>query len=169
MAVAAGLCAVLAVAGCGDTVPGQASTTTSLTKADLYDPCTLPADAITAAGANPATKDDNPFLVARDAWKGCSWRANGYHLAVFNTTHTLADFRSNELFHNFRDIQLPQRRAVAYTIGDKTPPDSCDVTFETSSGTFQINASKFIDSKSTDDVCSIALQYAQVLDKWIPR
>ncbi|MEU2034941.1 DUF3558 domain-containing protein [Nocardia amamiensis] len=171
LAVAAGLCAVLAVAGCGTDVSGQSqpSPAASLTSAELYDPCTLPSDAISAAGANPATKDDNPFLTPREGWKGCSWKANGFTLAVFATTHPIAEFRSNSLFHDFKDVDVSGRKAVSYLVGNKTPPDECDVTFETSRGVVQINAGRWIDSKSAVDVCSIAIQSASALSRWIPR
>ncbi|MGQ4599986.1 DUF3558 family protein [Nocardia sp. R6R-6] len=171
LVVAAGLCTVLAVAGCGKSVSGQPSTSTSLTKADLYDPCTLPDDVITAAGANPATKDDNPFLVARDGWKGCVWDAAWYSLDVYSTTHSIAEFKSNDIFHDFRDVRIGVR--AASTLNQNTnnaPPDNCGVLFGTSRGTIQIMIRRNLSEKNrADDLCAIAVQSADVLDGSIPN
>ncbi|WP_169811013.1 DUF3558 domain-containing protein [Nocardia amamiensis] len=172
IAVAVGLCAVLAVAGCGQDLSGepQQSTVASLSKADLYDPCTLPADAITAAGADPASKDDNPFLVARDSWKGCAWRSSWYFLDVYSTNHSVAEFKSNDIFHDFRDAQLGSRKAMTFNQRvDNAAASNCGVVFGTSRGTIQLMVRRFASEQGRpDDLCALALRSANALNGSIP-
>src|SRR3546814_19686855 len=93
---AAGVCAVVALAGCSEAVDGQPEASGApLTKEQLFDPCTVSDSVLQAAGADPASKDDNPFSVPRPDWKGCSWRAGDHFISFFSTTNTMKQFRED--------------------------------------------------------------------------
>lgn len=151
---AAGVCAVLALAGCSKAVDGQPEASGApLTKEQLFDPCTVPDSVLRAAGANPASKDDNPFSVPRADWKGCGWRAGDHFISFFATTRTLQEFRQNTYLHDFKDVTVSGRQALQYYLGSSNPPEECEIVFDTSQGRITVKASKASSSKSTTDPC----------------
>ncbi|MEU4321703.1 DUF3558 domain-containing protein [Nocardia fluminea] len=168
--IAAGVCAVVALAGCSEAVDGQPEASAApLTKEQLFDPCTVSDSVLQAAGLDPTSKDDNPFSVAREEWKGCGWRGDGHFIYLKSTTYTLDEIRANDYFHDFRDITVGDRKAVQYLLGTRTPPNQCEITFDTSEGRVAVTATKFIDSKSTTDPCLLvnnaAPNFVDVLPK----
>ncbi|MFE3546000.1 DUF3558 domain-containing protein [Nocardia sp. NPDC059177] len=167
--VAAG-CAVLALAGCSQDVAGQPEASGApLTKEQLFDPCSVPDDVLLAAGADPASKDDNPFSVERAEWKGCSWKTPGYFLNFHSTTKTVQEFRENDYFHDFTDITVGDRLALQYLLGTRTPIDQCAIAFATSRGTVTLTAALFVNDKSGTDPCPLVNAAAADFVKVIPE
>ncbi|MFD9551333.1 DUF3558 domain-containing protein [Nocardia salmonicida] len=167
---AAGVCAVVALTGCSTAVDGQPEASgTPLTKEQLFDPCTVPDSVLQAAGLDPASKDDNPFSVARAEWKGCGWRGDGHFIYLKSTTYTLDEIRANKYFHDFQEVTVGGRKGLQYLLGERTPPNQCEITFDTSKGRVAITATKFIDSKSSTDPCAFvnnaAPKFVEVLPK----
>ncbi|MFD3428177.1 DUF3558 domain-containing protein [Nocardia fluminea] len=153
---AAGMCAVVALAGCSEAVDGQPEASGApLTKEQLFDPCTVSDSVLQAAGADPASKDDNPFSSPRADWKGCGWRAGDFFIDLFSTTYTMEKFRENRLLHDFQDVTIDGRKGVQYLIGEATPPGECGLAFESSQGTITLQSSKASSSKSTTDPCAV--------------
>ncbi|MFD3463471.1 DUF3558 domain-containing protein [Nocardia fluminea] len=153
---AAGVCAVLALAGCSEAVDGQPEASGApLTKEQLFDPCTVSDSVLQAAGLDPASKDDNPFSVPRAEWKGCAWRGDGHFIGMNSTTYTMQEFRANDYFHDFKDINVQGRPAMQYLLGTRTPANQCGIIFDTSQGRITVTASKFIDDKSSTDPCML--------------
>ncbi|MFC4377143.1 DUF3558 domain-containing protein [Nocardia halotolerans] len=153
---AAGMCAVLALAGCSDAVDGQPEASGAPpAKEQLFDPCTVPDSVLIAAGADPASKDDNPFSVPRADWKGCGWRAGEFFIDLFSTTNTMDEFRDNRLLHDFQDVAIEDRKGVQYLIGETSPPEECGLAFESSRGTITLQSSRASSSKSTTDPCVV--------------
>ncbi|MFD6108468.1 DUF3558 domain-containing protein [Nocardia salmonicida] len=146
---AAGVCAVLALTGCSTAVDGQPEASgTPLTKEQLFDPCTVPDSVLQAAGADPASKDDNPFSVPRSDWKGCGWRAGDFFISFLSSTYTIAEYRANDYYHDFQEVTVSGRSALQYQLGDKKPSDECGVVFDTTQGRIEVLASKASSSKS---------------------
>ncbi|MFD3743693.1 DUF3558 domain-containing protein [Nocardia sp. NPDC058633] len=165
-----GGCAVLALAGCSKGVDGQAEASGApLTKEQLFDPCGVPESALVAAGADPASKDDNPFSVGREDWKGCDWEADDYFIGLISTTHTLDEFRTNDRFSGFRDVTVDGRSAVQHYVGSQSPPNECQITFDTSQGLVSVSAMRFLSSKSTIDPCQWATAAAPHFVEFLPR
>ncbi|MGW5573827.1 DUF3558 domain-containing protein [Nocardia thailandica] len=180
--VVAGVCAVaLAVVGCGETVrgSGQPETTSAgapLSKEALFDPCSLPDRVIAATGADPATKDTHPFGPERSAFKGCVWEAKqsdgrwGHYVTVGSTTHTLADFRTNSYYRDFRDVQVANRTGLQFYLGSAVPPVECQIAFPTANqGVVFVTASKYIDSETSTDPCTLAGAAAAQIVTAIPQ
>lgn len=169
LALMAGVCAVLAVAGCGGSTESGTSTTgakTTLTTDQLWDSCSLPDAAIAATGVKADTKDTNPFGGPRSGWKGCNWNNDTYFLSVFSNNHTIDEVRSNTSFHSVHDVNVPGRRAVSYTEGSN---NSCGVDFQTSQGVVEMIVRPSPGSPSTGDYCAIALNTADSLNSLIPK
>ncbi|MFB7877673.1 DUF3558 domain-containing protein [Nocardia sp. NPDC056064] len=168
--LAAASCAVLALVGCSKEVDGQPEASGApLTKEQLFDPCATPDSVLLAAGADPASKDDNPFSVERAEWKGCSWRADGYYLNFHSTTKTIQDFRANDYLHDFRDITVGTRPALQYLMGDRKPVDQCAIAFDTSKGTVSLTAALFVADKSGTDPCPLVNTAATKFLEIIPE
>jgi hypothetical protein len=167
--VVAGLCAVLVVAGCSKSQPGssQASATT-LSEGQLWDPCSLPDSAISAAGADPGSKDTNTFGAPQPGWKGCAWSAGHYFLNVLVSVHTVDQVRASPLFHDVRDVNISGRRAVSYYL-QSSPPDNCIISIPTSKGLVEVDAAQSAGDPSAGDYCAIAMRSEQVLDAYLPQ
>jgi len=175
LGVVAGLCAVLAVAGCSESVSGQPEVSGApLTKEQLFDPCTLPESAIAATGADPATKDSNPFGTPRAEYIGCRWTAAntdgrwGFFLRISSSIKPIEDFRKNTYFREFHDIQVSDRAAYQYYLGPNIPPGGCEISFHTSRGVVSLAANKYVDSKTATDPCELALGAAVKVVEFLP-
>ncbi|MBU3067106.1 DUF3558 domain-containing protein [Nocardia sp. NEAU-G5] len=168
LAVVAGACVVLAVAGCGKSTESgtpQASAQT-LTPDQLWDPCSLPDSAVAATGVKADTKNTNPLGSKSTGWKACSWNNDTYFLDVDSTTHTIDEARSNDKFKNVHDVDVPGRKAFSYTEGSW---GSCGVDFQTSKGLVELIVRQSVGSPSAGDVCAIALSTTNSLNNLIPK
>lgn len=115
---AAGLVAVMAlVAGCGggtDGAPVAGSSTTSVMATPAargpWDPCTIPDDAVKAAGLDVESKTTNLFGDAplSNDWKTCIWNdpdpGSWYFLGVFSSHHDLEYLKKNDQFGEFTEV-----------------------------------------------------------------
>ncbi|MFE3545207.1 DUF3558 domain-containing protein [Nocardia sp. NPDC059177] len=169
--VVAASCAVLALAGCSQQVEGQPEASGApLTKEQLFDPCSVPASVLEAAGLDPTWKDDNPFSVARAEWKGCGYKGDGHFIYFASTIYTMDEIRANDYFHDFKDIAIDGRSGLKYTPGTRTPPNQCEIAFDTShQGRVMVTATKFVDNKSSTDPCAIVDAAAPHFLEIIPR
>ncbi|WP_181698726.1 DUF3558 domain-containing protein [Nocardia sp. GTS18] len=168
--IAVGVGVALVLSGCGQSVDGQPEVSGApLTKEQLFDPCGVPESALVAAGADPASKDDNPFSVPRAEWKGCGWNAGDHFISLFTTANTMQEVRANDYLHDFKDVTVGDRKATQYLLGTRTPPNQCGLAFESSQGTVLLQASKFIDDKSPTDPCTLANDAAPHFVSVLPR
>lgn len=171
LAVTAGVCAVLAVAGCSKSTESgtpTAAAQTTLSRDQLWDACTLPESAIAATGADPSTKDANPAEAQFPKWRGCSWRTSNYFLIVGAAASTMAEVRANSSFTNIKDVTVPGRQAVSYNQGST---DTCYVNFATAKGVADIAVNKMygVPNPDPEDACTIAAQAAVTLNSSIPK
>lgn len=170
LAVTAGICAVLAVAGCSKTTQSDtptAASQTTLSRDQLWDPCTLPDSAIAATGADPSTKDDNPGAAHFPRWRGCRWHTSSYFLTIGSASSTMAEIHANSSFTNLKDVNVPGRRsAVSYNEGVAT---DCYVDFPTSKGIADVSISKYPDVATSEDPCALAVRAASTLNSSIPK
>ncbi len=167
LAVMAGVCAVLAVAGCGKSTESGTPTASAqtLTPDQLWDPCSLPDSTVAATGVKADTKDTNPLGGKATGWKACGWFSDTYSLGVFSTTHTMDEVRSRSSFHNLHDVDVTGRNAVSY----QERSDSCGVDFPTSKGVVEVLINQSDGSPTAGDYCAIALHTADSLNNLIPK
>ncbi|WP_254207368.1 DUF3558 domain-containing protein [Nocardia alni] len=168
VAVVAGLCAVLAVAGCSKSQSGQpqAAATTTLSEAQIWDPCSLPDSAVAATGVDPSTKDTSG-VGNGPGWKICGWNSDTYFMDVDATSHTLADVRANPHLTHQQDIEIDGRKAVTSREGDNT--DDCGVDFATSKGVVEVVIRQSAGAATAGDYCAIAVRSVKALNQWIPQ
>ncbi|MFC8047947.1 DUF3558 domain-containing protein [Nocardia sp. NPDC057353] len=162
------LALVPVTAGCESSTEGSA-TPSSIAPEALFNPCVVPDGVVVAAGADPASKNDNPFGTPRTGWVGCRWLADRYALRIFATTKTIDEFRANDYFKDFREADLAGRQAVTFAEGRETPPGNCSVAYPTSQGTIQFLVSKDVTLAELPDPCEIVLRAARSADQSIPR
>ncbi|MGW5313151.1 DUF3558 domain-containing protein [Nocardia thailandica] len=175
--------AAAVLAGCsgsaeGGTGPVEAPPTVRNTPAatmQLFDPCTVSDRILAAAGADPATKDTNPFGASKIGFITCRWSTDaagsnpGHFLQIASTSHTLDDIRRNDNYRDFRTIAFDNRTALQFSVGTSTPSIECGVAFDSGQGTVAVTAGRFSDSKVTNDLCTIAAAAASTLSEAIPR
>lgn len=169
LAVTAGICAVLAMAGCSKSTQEGTATPASQTKLSrdqLWDSCTLADSVVAATGVDPSTKNTNPGDAQFPDWRGCSWRTTGYFLTVGATAHTMADVHASSSFKDMKDVSIPGRQAVSYNDGSS---DNCYVDFATAKGVADIAVRKAYGTATSEDPCAIAVRSATVLNSSIPK
>ncbi|MFD6221088.1 DUF3558 domain-containing protein [Nocardia asteroides] len=125
------------IAGCGNTelvdVQPTGTTATAPTTADpaagLWDPCTLPDSAQSAAGLNSSTEQKDVAGVAFEDWKVCSWQDSKkqYTFTMFATRHTLAEVKQRADYGEFVDTTVGTRAAVQYRTTGSTHDYSCSI------------------------------------------
>lgn len=158
------------VAGCDTTsVEGSPTGTSTAMNAGLFEPCDIPAEALRAAGVDPASKEPDVFGVQRTGWEVCGWTASWYYLSVFSTEHSFDEVKSNPNSTDFRPASVPGRDAVssretAYPVGEL-----CDISFATSEGTVIVRASKKGGVPAQEDPCVVAERSAVSLNNVLPR
>ncbi|MGW5453378.1 DUF3558 domain-containing protein [Nocardia sp. NPDC003979] len=168
--IAVGVGVALVLSGCGQSVDGQPEVSGApLTKEQLFDPCGVPESALVAAGLDPASKDTNLFSVPRAEWKGCAWRGGDHFISFMSTVYTIEEIRANDRYHDFKDVTVGDRKALRFTIGDEAVPVECEIAVETQQGRALINATKFVDSKSTIDPCVLAEDAAPHIIDYVPQ
>lgn len=141
----AGLVGVMvSVSGCGgatQSAPVAEPTSSAVAtpvEDEPWDPCTIPNDAIEAAGLDVDSKSTNLFGDAplSTDWKTCIWTdpdpGSWYFLGVFSSYHDLAYLQSNEQFGDFTAPDsagaVQFRRTASY---DEV---SCGVAYEVVGG-----------------------------------
>jgi hypothetical protein len=171
MAVVAGAGALLALAACSppgaDQSQAAPSSQETLTKQQLWDPCTLPDRVLAAVGVQAGTKDSMPSEMPNYIdWQGCAWHSATYFLSVFATVHTMAEFRANKTFEHVRDVTVGNRKAIDFDI--LSPPPNCSVALPTSKGTVQILIREAVGSNLSGNLCGLALRSANSLTPDLP-
>ncbi|MDQ1200589.1 MULTISPECIES: DUF3558 domain-containing protein [unclassified Rhodococcus (in: high G+C Gram-positive bacteria)] len=137
---------------------------------ELFDPCTVvPDEAIRAAGADPATKDDGGPLNSGQ-WKSCAWAGDSFFLDVQATTRTLDEFRSNPTYTELREVDVAGRTAaVSFRLAENADPSrSCVVAFDWKRGTIAILIDTKLTHAAETDPCVAALGSSNVLSSYLP-
>ncbi|MDV2477625.1 DUF3558 domain-containing protein [Rhodococcus zopfii] len=159
-------------AGCSiDTaIPGRA---TKIVPATLYDPCTLPDDALHAIGVDPASTAPDFFGVQSEGWEVCAWEADWYFVTVAATDVTVEEFRARPKNTDFRSVVVGARDAYSFRSIYESEQALCDLAYPSARGTLLIRAS----AKGTErgreeglpeDPCAVTLRTAITLDPYIP-
>lgn len=167
----ASMAGVALVGGCTPSTDGdpKPTTTTKVAQADLWDPCTIPADALTRTGLDPATASRDIAGVKQEGWKICGWKATWYYISVFSTNYTLDDVKRNPRNTEFTNVFVGPRAAVLYREKSDTKRSDCDVAFGIAQGAVLVNMQTFgsVDTPR-DDPCAVVMRYAVDLEPNMP-
>lgn len=167
----ASMAGIALVGGCTPSTDGdpKPTTTTKVAQADLWDPCTIPADALTRTGVDPATASRDIAGVKQEGWKICGWDGPGYNLSVFSTNYSLDDVRSNPNNTNLQPVTVGARNGVIYRQTSDSKLRDCDVAIGLDQGAvlFTLLTSALVDQPK-EDPCAAALRYATELEPQLP-
>ena len=135
---------MMLVAGCGESTPSapNAALPTSTSVAPIatepWDPCTIPDNAVEAAGLDVGSKTTNLFGDAplSNDWKTCIWTdpdpGSWYFLGAFSGFHSLDDLEANDRFNQFSKVD--GLGGYQFLRADRPAGRSCGMAFEVEKG-----------------------------------
>ncbi|MBY4109547.1 DUF3558 domain-containing protein [Rhodococcus fascians] len=135
---------MMLVAGCGESTPSapNAALPTSTSVAPIatepWDPCTIPDNAVEAAGLDVESKTTNLFGDAplSNDWKTCIWTdpdpGSWYFLGVFSSTHDLEYVEANDQFDSF--TAADENGFVQFRRTAKYDEVSCGTAYDVAGG-----------------------------------
>lgn len=169
----AAICAVagiLALTGCGmTTVEGQAETTKAQAGEPTFDPCSIPEDALRAAGVDPATQSRDIVGVKQPGWSLCRWRGPDYFVTIFAAGRPLDDILANPRFHDVTPVDVDGREAFTVRESNDTRNEYCDVAFPSGPDAIMIKSTYFKGLPASDSPCPLAVRNAEALAPSIPH
>jgi hypothetical protein len=136
--------AMVSVAGCGGAPPSAPNaalpTSTSVTPiaTEPWDPCTIPDNAVEAAGLDVGSKTTNLFGDAplSNDWKTCIWTdpdpGSWYFLGAFSGFRSLDDLEANDRFNQFSKVD--GLGGYQFLRADRPVGRSCGMAFEVEKG-----------------------------------
>lgn len=161
---------VLGLVGCGSTsVEGQAETTAPQAGEPAFDPCSIPDEALRAAGADPRTVTRDISGVKQPGWSVCRWRAPDYFVTVFATGRSIDTIRSDDRFSDFTPVDLDGREAFTFREATDKRNEFCDVLFTSGPDSLMIKSSYLTGRTHPDGACPLAIRNARALIASIPR
>ncbi|WSY64471.1 DUF3558 domain-containing protein [Nocardia sp. NBC_00881] len=150
-----GFLLVLGSVGCGDTMSGSATTSTTAVKA-LFNPCTgIPDDALQAAGVDPGTEEAGIAGVHQSGWEICNWDGPKYFITVFSTGRTVTEFEHKPGNVNFEDVTVAGRRGRQFRVEGASKYLDCDVLFPASQGVVQLKILNRAGMDGLEDPCTV--------------
>ncbi|WP_157226076.1 DUF3558 domain-containing protein [Rhodococcus sp. AW25M09] len=170
---------VLLVAGCGGVTEGAPAAAPSTTSAiatpaskAAWDPCTIPDEAIEAAGLAVETKRQNAIgeePISPD-WSTCIWSNPlpdpWYFLGIFSSKHTVDYLRERGPFEQFTPIDgfdgLRFQRKIKY---DEV---SCGIAFGHDGGVLYLILDGWISAEPLVDPCAEVERVARSLRPFLP-
>ncbi len=154
--------ATVLLGGCGGDVAGTPV-------AELWDPCSLPAEVLEGAGVEPGVVEPRRIETDSETWVYCSYRAEWALMSVISTTTSFDVVANDGRATERRDVTIGNAPAVVYSIPGSSTLPSCYVTAPRESGSIQIRVTESGVRTPTTDVCVEALSVAELLLPAIPR
>ncbi|MGO4614799.1 DUF3558 domain-containing protein [Nocardia sp. 2YAB30] len=134
---------------CGDATSGSPSVGTTAAKA-LFNPCTgIPDDVLRAAGVDPATEEAGIAGIHQSGWEICTWKSRRYHVTVFSTGHSVAEFENKPGNVDFRDVTISGRVGRQFRVEGASKDLDCDVVFPAAQGVLQL---RILNNAALDDL-----------------
>ncbi|MEV5647744.1 DUF3558 domain-containing protein [Nocardia sp. NPDC052254] len=161
--------AVLAMtAGCGSTTEGSPATTTDAA-AELWDPCTqIPDSALTAAQVDPSTKKSGIGGAVQGGWNICAWKGKKYSVSVYATAkHSAEEIAHKDGNVNQQPITMAGRQGTEFH--EQGSDRNCDVAFQTTKGTVQVQVIGRISDDVPIDPCPTLATIGEAIVPSIPQ
>ncbi|MFW0874251.1 DUF3558 family protein [Rhodococcoides corynebacterioides] len=139
--------------------------------AELWDPCSLPAEALEGVGVEPGVVDSTDEVLEPSArWRTCSFRgSNSVRWTIYSTDTSYADVRTSPSAREPRDTNIGDRDAVIY----KGPADpvlaECFVALPTSTGAVELKIADTDGEADWLELCTRAESTARALLPYLPR
>ncbi|MGW0022060.1 DUF3558 domain-containing protein, partial [Rhodococcus sp. NPDC003382] len=162
------LSSLLPLAGCAssNSVTGRAL---KVTPSELFDPCTLPDDALRSVSVDPLTERPGFAGAQSEGWAVCAWEGEWYFLSIFTTDISVEELRARPKNTDFRSVTVGKREAVTFRSVYEIQNDLCDLAYPTSQGTVIIRVNTKANLAPQEDPCAISLRTAIDLDPRIPE
>ncbi|MGS2806056.1 DUF3558 domain-containing protein [Nocardia sp. MW-W600-9] len=168
------------VSGCNDAEPVQTAppaTTTAATStsvdpsAGLWDPCTLPDSALSAAGLNTSTKEKDVAGVAFEGWKVCAWQdgKKTYTFTAASGKHTLDEARSRTDYTGYVDTTVGSFKALQSRPVGASNDLACYLSIEVSGGMVDFSVGNRVSAKNPGDPCAEVRRLSEAFVSYLPR
>ncbi|MEV0077980.1 DUF3558 domain-containing protein [Nocardia neocaledoniensis] len=170
------------VAGCaGDepietAQPGTTAVTAPTSSADpdagLWDPCTLPDSALSAAGIDTSTEEKDVARVDFEGWNVCAWKdvAKTYTLTMYSTaSHAIEDVRARSDYTDFLDTTVSTFQALQSRPAGSAHDYSCYISLEVPWGMVEFNVLNRHSAKNAGDPCVEVRRQAEALVGFVPN
>lgn len=170
--VVAAAVAVIALAGCGSTsVEGQAETTKPQAGEPIFDPCSIPDDALREIGVDPTSERRDIRGVKQPGWSLCGWNEPGFtfFVTIFATGMPIDSIRTNERFTDVIPVDIAGREAFTVRETSDTRNEHCDVVLAAGPDTLMLQASYAKGLPPSESPCPLAIKNAQLLEPSLPR
>jgi hypothetical protein len=164
------VCGALVLVGCGsESVAGEAEAVGAGAGEPVFSPCDdIPDEALSAVGMDLTTESPDVAGVKQPGWNVCKWIGPDHGLAVYATTYSMDDVRSNKKFEEFRPIDLGDRTGVTFReVADKERRD-CDVALASNGGAVMITIAYLGGMQVVEEPCAVAVRTARQLLPHIP-
>ncbi|WP_028479002.1 DUF3558 domain-containing protein [Nocardia sp. CNY236] len=160
---------VLGLAACGEATSTDKSAATT-TKVVLYDPCTIPDEAVLAAGVDPKTKESGIEGRPRSGWEICGWYNDDFALTVYSSARTIRDYGAKARNADFQSVTIAGRPGEQFRVDADNRDFKCDVVFAAEQGSVQISLLS-LSPRATDlpDPCRSLSEAASSLVPHLPR
>ncbi|MBY6676608.1 DUF3558 family protein [Rhodococcus sp. BP-332] len=138
--------------------------------AELWDPCTIPSDALRKAGVTPEALASGTVDHNDNDWLYCSYR-QGDHVLSISSTHTSMDtIASNTRASGLTSEEVSGRGALVYSELVGTSDETCYVTYGTTFGAieFAVNTTG-TDEGTATDLCDSARHFAGTFEELTPQ
>lgn len=163
---------VVGLVGCGSaSVEGQAETTSGQAGEPVFDPCSVPDEALRAIGVDPASESRDIQGVKQPGWSLCSWNDPDvtFFVTIFATATPLDGVLTNERFTDVTPVDLAGRKAFTVRETSDKRNEHCDVVFAAGADTFMLQADYAKGLPPSESPCPLAIKNAQVLEPVLPR
>ncbi len=149
------------VAGCGGGVVGAPV-------AELWDPCSLPAEVLEGVGMYTGVVDSSTFDNRQNEWRFCTFGNDWAFLTIFSTTTSYDAVASDPRSTNAAPINDLATPAIQFEIPELSSTPSCYVTVERGFGAVQFNVSERSTASPPEEVCPAARAAAKALIGKVP-
>lgn len=137
--------------------------------AELWDPCTIPSEALVAAGVDPTVIDSGEFTQPDNEWKYCSYHQDWFVLTNSATKHPFDDLVDNPRAENVRPFTIGPREGAIYSELMDTTDEGCHVAFPSGSGAFDLAIRRLGGPGMEGDLCAEATRVSMLIEPAIPR
>lgn len=143
-------------------------------RAEQFEPCSIPDDAIAATGLNPEARLAGwGEGLSVKAWTTCGWEGpttNSWYQfdVLFSIQFTLDEVRHNTAFWDFKDLSLGGRPALEYTVANGSSDEGCGTSFDTTEGVAMLSVVTLKPGSRQGDLCALVRRHTIELQQYFP-
>lgn len=169
LAIVGAIALLLAASGCTSTVEGDAVRPEGLD--GLFDPCSIPDEALGELGLDAATEESGIGGVRMVEFDICSWDGSWFNLSVWSTYLSLEVVKGNRNIFDVRDAAIPGREAASFRQNYDRDDSACMVAMGAGQGSLmvRIDAVDGVSRPRPGPLCDFAVEEALTLLPYLPE